>query len=418
MNQISQKRSVAAEEKGRLPRADFDSRRARPLRVLVIAPSFDILGGQSVQAARLIEGLRGEPSLEVEFLPINPRLPGPLRHLQRIKYVRTLVTSAAYILSLLLRVRKVDLVHTFSASYFSFVLAPTPAILISRLYGKRIVLNYHSGEAEDHLRRWRRTAIPTMRLADAIAVQSDYLVQVFARAGLKARAIFNNLETERFHFRERPPLRPIFLANRNLETRYNVACVLRAFALIQERVPSAQLIVVGDGKERLELEALARALSLHHVDFRGRIAPEKMPDVYGEADIYLNASEVDSQPVSILETFASGLPVVTTDAGGIPFIVTNERTGLLVPRNDHEALARAALRLLDDSALASTLINNARAECERYSWPAVRDQWLKLYHEVMSDEAVEPARDDEESAKQLIGAEQRKTKVEQEVVRG
>src|SRR5207253_3449426 len=105
-----------------------------PLRVLIVAPSFDILGGQAVQAARLMESLRLETSVEVGFLPINPRLPGVLRKLQAIKYLRTIVTSLLYCATLLARVRKYDVIHIFSASYFSFLLAPTPALLVARIY--------------------------------------------------------------------------------------------------------------------------------------------------------------------------------------------------------------------------------------------------------------------------------------------
>src|SRR6185312_2360053 len=145
--------------------SSIDSSKSPKLRLLVVGPSLDILGGQAVQAERLIKRLQEEPSLEVGFLPINPRLPGLLRKLQAIKYVRTLVTSIWYVASLLSRVRRYDVIHIFSASYFSFVLAPTPAILIARLYGKKIVLNYHSGEATDHLERWP-SAIKTLKLAD------------------------------------------------------------------------------------------------------------------------------------------------------------------------------------------------------------------------------------------------------------
>ena len=183
---------------------------ARPVRVLIVAPSLDILGGQSVQAARLFERLRKEGSLEVGFLPVNPRLPGVLRKLQSVKYVRTGVTSLLYVASLLVRVRKYDVVHVFSASYLSFVLAPTPAILIGRLYGKKVLLNYHSGEAEDHLARWS-SAVRTIRLADDVAVPSEYLVRVFAKCNLHAKPIYNLIEMEKFPFRERRPLRPIFL---------------------------------------------------------------------------------------------------------------------------------------------------------------------------------------------------------------
>jgi hypothetical protein len=137
------------------------------IRVCLVGPSLDILGGQAVQAARLLTRLREIPSLDVDFLPVNPRLPGPLRLLQRVKLVRTVVTSVAYVSSLLARLRDYDVVHAFSASYFSYLLAPLPAMAVARLYGRRVVLNYRSGEASDHLRR-SRVAVPSMRLADVI----------------------------------------------------------------------------------------------------------------------------------------------------------------------------------------------------------------------------------------------------------
>ena len=146
-------------------------------------------------AARLRERLCQEPALDVGFQPINPRLPGFLGKIQAIKYVRTVVTSFLYLAALLIRIPRYDVIHVFSASYFSFVLAPTPAILIGKLYGKRVLLNYHSGEAEDHLSRWRRSAIATIRLVDEVAVPSAYLVRVFAQFGLRARAINNIVET-------------------------------------------------------------------------------------------------------------------------------------------------------------------------------------------------------------------------------
>ena len=120
----------------------------RPLRVLIIAPSLEMLGGQSIQAANLIRHFEQESQLQTGFLPINPRLSGLFGKLQRIAYIRTILTSLAYCFSLLLTIPKYDLIHIYSASYLSFVLAPTPAILIGRLFGKKLLLNYHSGEAE------------------------------------------------------------------------------------------------------------------------------------------------------------------------------------------------------------------------------------------------------------------------------
>ena len=366
----------------------------RTIRVCIIVASMDILGGQAIQAKRLLEGLSRESGVEAELLPINPRLPGPLRLLQRIKYVRTVVTSIAYIASLLVRVPRFDVVHVFSASYFSFVLAPAPAVLIAKLYGKPVLLNYHSGEAEDHLRRWPRTSLPIIRLADRVVVPSDYLVSVFANFGIKAERVLNTVDLARFRFRERRELSPVLLSNRNLERHYNVECILRSFAMIQQRIPDARLLVAGDGSERNRLRALAVSLGLKNVEFLGAVAPEHMPALYDRAGVFVNASDIDNQPLSIIEAFASGLPVVTTDAGGIPDMVTNEETGLLVDRNDHEAIAESVIRLLSDNPLAQRLASLGEEASHKYTWAAVRRDWLRLYsalsrHEIALIDRVE-----------------------------
>ena len=348
--------------------------------MLIVAASMDILGGQAVQAERLMRRLQEEPSVEVSFLAINPRLPGMLARLQAVKYVRTIVTSILYWLNLLHYVRQYDVVHVFSASYLSFLIAPTPAIIVSKFYRKKIVLNYHSGEAEDHLRRWPRSTRPIIKLVDAVVVPSQYLVRVFAKFEIEAFAIFNIIDLDEFEFRERTPLRPVFLSNRNLETHYGVDCVLRAFADIQQRMPNAILTVVGDGSQREALENLAKDLDLENVTFTGRVDHGEIRRYYSAADIYLNASRIDNQPLSILEAFACGLPVVTTDAGGIPDIVTDGVTGSVVRVDDCQELASRALSLLADPAIARPLIDRARAECARYTWEAVCEQWLLLYH--------------------------------------
>ena len=376
--------------------------RRRLIRVCLVAPSLDILGGQAVQAARLQRGLRHTPSVAVGFVPINPRLPGLLRLLQRVRYVRTIVTSVRYVWSLLRCLDDYDVVHVFSASYFSFLLAPTPAVLLARWYGKRVILNYRSGEAKDHLQRWGRTAIPVLTLADALVVPSGYLVDVFARFGLHARVIANIVDLDQFEFRARRPLRPVFLSNRNFEAHYNVACVLRAFALIQNRYRDARLIVAGDGSQRRQLHRLADELQLENVAFVGRVSPDHMPSLYAAADVYLNAPDIDNMPGSILEAFASGLPVVTTDAGGIPYIVRHGETGLLVPRGNHEGIAAAAIRLLQDASLSERLVGSAREECcRRYTPEPVLREWVRVYRALVSDGMAGKAEFTAQPARQL-----------------
>jgi len=219
---------------------------------------------------------------------------------------------------------------------------------------------------------------------DEIAVPSEYLVRIFSKFGLHSIPIYNLIETDRFHFRERRPLRPIFLSNRNFEAHYCVDKVLRAFALIQKRISHASLVVAGGGPDRISLEQLARDLDLRNTQFTGRVTHDKIMDLYDSTDVFLNGSEIDNQPLSILEAFACGLPIVTTDAGGIPDMVTAEKTALVVPMGDYEQLAESALRLLSDELLAQRIIEQGREECKKYQWSAVREQWLSLYDQLAS----------------------------------
>lgn len=352
------------------------------LRVCILAPSAEYLGGQARQAIRLIEGLQLEKTLTVSFIPHNPKFWGPLQWLQRIKYVRTVVTTFWYWMTLCFKIPSCDIVQVFSASYLSYLLAVAPAILIGKCFCKKVILNYRSGEAEDHLTRWPITTVPIMRLADAIIVPSGYLVDVFARFGLHAQSIVNTVELDRFRFRDRRPFRPIFLTSRSLEPLYNVPCVLRSFALIQAQVPSARLIVAGSGSLRRNLEALSQELSLSNVEFRGGVPFDAMPALCDEADFYLMAPNLDNMPGTIIECFASGLPVVTTDAGGIPYVLTHEQTGLLAACDDHRGLARHALYLWENQEVAAAIAARARKYVQEYTWTHVRERWLTLYHEL------------------------------------
>ncbi|MGE5645469.1 MAG: glycosyltransferase family 4 protein [Acidobacteriota bacterium] len=360
----------------------------RKIRVLLIAPSMRILGGQAIQAQFLLEQFRKEPSIAAGFLPIDAKLFGPLA---AVPFLRTLCRLLLYLASLAATVPRYDIVHAFSASYWSYALWTLPAILAGRLFRKKVIVHYHSGEAEDHLTRWR-SAVPTLALAHEIVVASEYLVSVFANFGLRSRAIFNILDASPFHYRRRERLRPVFLTNRGLEPVYNVGCVLRAFEIVQRSCPDASLAVAHDGSSRAQLESLARELKLRNTKFVGSVPRETMARLYDEADIYLMSPDMDCTPGSVLECFASGLPVVATKAGGVPFVVRHEQTGLLVDCGDHEALAASALWLLENQDLAADLAGRARLECAKYEAEPVRREWVRLYRELMGLPAAEEKR--------------------------
>ncbi|HTD48244.1 MAG TPA: glycosyltransferase family 4 protein [bacterium] len=346
------------------------------MRIAVIAPNLEILGGQALQAQALVDGLRREGH-EVLFVPINPGFPWGLRRLRRARYVRTVINEARY-LPALLRLRQTDLVVVSSAAYWSFMLGTVPAMLAGRIFGKRVVLNYHAGEAADHLARWGLRVHPWLRVAHEIVVPSEYLRGVFARHGYRTRVIRNVVDTSRFRYRDRSPLRPRLLSTRNLDTIYRVDNTLAAFARVKARCPEATLTVAGFGPEEGRLRRLAASLGAAGIRFTGRVEPEDMPRLYDDADIFLNSSVVDNQPVSVLEAFAAGLPVVSTAVGDLAALVRDGETGLVVPSGDPGAMADAAMTLLDSSERAAAMARRARQETERYTWAHVRHEWAAV----------------------------------------
>ena len=283
--------------------------------------------------------------------------------------------------------RRADVVHVFSASYFSFVLSPWPAVRVARAVGKPIVFNYHSGEAPDHLRR-SALARRTLRAADVNVVPSRFLQEVFAKFRIPALVIPNVVDLDRFAYRDRRTPRPRLVSTRNFEPMYNVACTLRAFQLVQRRFPEATLTLVGHGSQQSALEQLARDLGLQHVTFTGRLAPERMPQAYDSADLYVQTPSIDNMPMSVLEAFASGTPVVSTDVGGVRAMLTDRVHGRLVPDNDPQAVANAVIELLDDPVGAVQLARQARAACDAYTWTATRDRWLDVYRSTLPRAAV------------------------------
>jgi glycosyltransferase involved in cell wall biosynthesis len=360
---------------------------ATRLNIAIVAPSMGILGGQAVQAARLIRSWRDDPDVHAWLVPVNPMPPAPVRWTVRVKYLRTVVTQLLYWPLLLRELRQADIVHVFSASYSSFLLAPMPAVLVAKLLGKPVVMNYRSGEAPDHLER-SRIARATLRHVEQNAVPSSFLHDVFAAFGIRAEIIPNIVDVEHFRFRRREQLRPQILSTRNFETLYNIPCTLRAFRLVQDRYPDAQLTLVGAGSQDEAVRRLARDLRLEHVTFAGRVPPDDIWRHYAEADLYLQTPDIDNMPASVLEAFASGCPVVATNAGGVPAILTHDAHGLLVPCDDHRAAAEAMLRLLEDPALARRLANAALDTCARYQWASVRARWIALYRRLVTPRAL------------------------------
>jgi glycosyltransferase involved in cell wall biosynthesis len=348
------------------------------VRVAFVAPSLRYVGGQAVQADLLIRNWKHDSDVSAGFVAVDPRLPLGLGWVERVPFLRTLVREPLYLLTLWRNLKDVDVAHIFSASYSSFLLAPLPAWWVARLLGKRTLINYRSGECRDHLQR-SAIAREVLKKTDRIVVPSGYLVDVLREFGLQAQIVPNIVDLSQFRYRLRSPLRPHLVCTRGFHPYYGIDVVVRAFAEVRKSYAEAQLDLVGGGQLENQIRDLVRQLNLTGVNFMGVASRKDIGQFYDRADIFVNASNLDNMPVSVLEAFASGTPVVTTAPESMRYIVENGRTGLLSEPGDAGALARNILAVLGDSDLATRLSRNAFAESGKYRWESVRDQWLKVY---------------------------------------
>ena len=334
-------------------------------------------GGMAVQAQLLTENLRRQGHT-VFNAPTNPL--GHSSSFRRLKWIRGVLNLNLFLARLWGACRKADCVHILSHSYLSFFLFTFPAVAVGRLLRKRVIIHYHGGRAEPFLRSWFWLARLAFDAADKVVVPSRFLASVFQKFDITTVEVPNILELKAFPFRERSPLRPRVIVARHLEPDYNAACGIRAFAILRRTFPEATLTIAGEGGEKAALASLCVDLGINDcVSFVGNVANEQMHALYDQADIYLNSSRVDNQPVSILEAFACGLAVVSTAVGGIPYMVTHNVDALLAPDDDHAGLAAHMHTLLNDPALGARLIGNARSRIQEHSWERIYSRQSTIY---------------------------------------
>ncbi len=344
-------------------------------------------GGMANQTLQLAGLLRGE-GLRVETVQVNA--PYQPAWAGRIKGLRALARLLPYLASLWRTAGRVQVFHVMANSGWSWHLFAAPAIWIARLRGKPVVVNYRGGEADGFLGRARRWVAPSLERADAVIVPSGFLEVVFGKHGFTTQVVPNIVNLERFASDREPPTGagPRLLVARNLEPIYDNATALHTLALVRERYPDATLVIAGSGPLRAGLEQLAADLGIAQaVTFTGRVDNAAMAALYRNADVMLNPSLVDNMPNSVLESLACGVPVVSTNVGGVPYLVDDGRTALLVPPQTPRAMADAVLRLAAEPALAASLREAGLRQVQQYTWASVRPRLLAVYQHVLADRA-------------------------------
>ena len=342
------------------------------------------MANQTKQLARLLS----EEGMRVQVVQVNrdyrPRWIGS------VKGVRAIARLLPYLVALWRATGRVDLVHVMANSGWSWYLFAAPAIWIARLRRRPVIVNYRGGEADAFFSRSFKRVRTTLNKASAIVVPSAFLHSVFERWGYCAVVVPNIIDLSRFRAAEKRPdgnqVQSLHIVvTRNLEPIYDIPTALRVLARVRSRWPDARMTVAGSGPESARLAQLAQDLGIAEaVTFAGRVDNEHMAELYQRADIMLNTSLADNMPISFLEALASGVPIVSTDVGGIPYLVRDGEQALLAPAADDEALAARVEQLWLDPQLRGRLQRTGLELVGQFEWTRVRGALLKAYADVLS----------------------------------
>jgi glycosyltransferase involved in cell wall biosynthesis len=357
-----------------------------PVHIGLIGPLPPPPGGMANQTLQLNELLLRDGH-RVELVQMNA--PYSPAWAGRIPVLRAGVRLLPYLWRLWRVAGKVQLLHVMANSGWSWHLFAAPAIWIARLRGCPVVVNYRGGEADAFLQRAVDWVRPSLRRSAALLVPSGFLEAVFLKHGFGSTVVPNVINLERFgaagaDTAPSAARAPSVLVARHLEPIYDNQTALRAFALLAARYPAAQLVIAGSGPEAGMLAALADHLGITQaVRFTGRIDNSAMAALYREADIMLNPSLVDNMPNSVLEALAGGVAVVSTDVGGVPYLVEHRRSALLVPPQNPRAMADAMFLLLGEPELKERLRQAGLQLADQYTWAQVRPRLLQVYRSVI-----------------------------------
>ncbi|WP_202424258.1 glycosyltransferase [Duganella levis] len=350
-------------------------------RIALIGPLPPPAGGMANQTAQLAALLRAAGA-EVELVQVNP--PWRPAWAAQVRGLRAVLRLAPYLWQLWRAAGRTDLLHVMANSGWSWHLHAAPAIWIGRLRGKGVLVNYRGGEAPAFLARSPLLVCFSLRRAQAVIVPSAYLARVFDEYGISTQIVPNIVNLDRFQPAPQRPAQAHILIARHLEPLYDHATALHAFALLRKQLPQARLTICGEGPELPRLQQLTEALQLQTVvHFAGKTENADMAAYYQQADLVLNPSLADNMPISVLEAWASSVPVVSTNVGGVPDLIHDNVDGLLVPPGDPHIMARTMLVLLKDHGMARRMAMAGLHAAQRFSWHRVAPLLFAQYRRVL-----------------------------------
>ena len=346
-------------------------------RVGLVGPLPPPSGGMANQTRQLAR-LLGDEGIAVEIIQVNA--PYRPRWIEPLRGIRALFRLVPYVSRLWLAVGRVQIVHVMANSGWAWHLFAAPAVWIGWLRRKPVIVNYRGGEAAAFFDQQFRWVGPTLTRASVVVVPSTFLEAVFSRRQVATEIVSNIVDLSRFFPQAHTPGTCHLIVTRNLEDIYDIPTALRAFAIVKRHYPDAKLTVAGSGPKLADLNNLCESMGIASaVCFTGRLDNERIAELYRLADVMLNPSLADNMPISLLEAMASGVPIVSTRVGGVPYMVEDGKDALLVPAGDFAAMANAAISILRDRELASHMAHAGVEAAQRYTWQQVRPRLLSVY---------------------------------------
>ena len=354
------------------------------LSIILVGPLPPPAGGMANQTRQLMMLLQSE-GIKVQLIQTNaPYRPACVQSLRGLRAAFRLVP---YLHQLWSACSGAKVMHVMANSGWAWFLFVAPAVRIARMRRVPVVVNYRGGLAHEFLSKSANRVVPVLSSADAIVVPSGFLQEIFAKYSVRSQIIPNvvNLEVFSPDSDVKTKAGAHIVIARNLEHIYGIDTAIRAFAIIRRKIAGARLSIAGSGPEYLQLTKLCEELGIvDSVIFMGRLEVAQMADLYRQADVVLNPSRVDNAPNSILEALACGVPVVSTRAGGIPYLVKHESTAWLIDVDSVPEMSDGLLRVLLDESLRIMLRQNGLKLVENYSWERVKSSWLTTYKSLVN----------------------------------
>lgn len=274
-------------------------------------------------------------------------------------------------------------VDVYSGAAFAWAEAVCAVLRTAR---KPYVLTLHGGNLPLFMKKWPGRVERLLRPAAAVVAPSPYLLEHVRHLRHDVELLPNALDLADYTFRERSRPSPRLIWLRSFHAIYNPALAPAAFARVAASHPDARLTMIGGDKGDGSLEeargAAERSGVGERITIRGGVPKSEVPRQLQTGDIFLNTTNVDNTPVSVLEALACGLCVVSTSVGGIPYLLEDGVDALLVPPNDPDAMAHAVSRILTEPGLASSLSRAGRRTVEAFDWRPVLAKWQDLLSSV------------------------------------